>query len=119
MEPGLDLIRTIRQEAIRYLAGEATVSEFAKRFADESQACIDSTPPMAEPIVAEVRLVLAEFGRGDRSEDELRDELRSILTFAISVEWESPKSLATATHTGSSSSVVVNGPSLDTSLIKL
>jgi hypothetical protein len=119
MESGIELIRRIREEAIRYLADETTLSEFIAWFAETSQACIDTTPPAAEETVAEVRLVLAEFGRGDRSEDELRDELRLILKSAIDGHWHRAEDLAIATHTGSSSSVVSGKPSLNATLIRL
>lgn len=99
----------IRQAIVRYLASETTLDDFAEWFAAASQSAIETADSSTESIVAEVRLLLAEFGRGDRTEAELQDEFRCVIREPVVVPLQSASEGVVSTQSGSSSTVAFTG----------
>lgn len=94
----------VREQIFAFLLGELDSESFAHAFASSTQPYVGLVAGDADDLISEVRLLLAEYTRGDRSEDELREELRLIAKAAFGV-YSGDGSPSTSLHTGSSASV--------------
>lgn len=73
-------IETIRGELASYLNGNQSLREFYEWFAPETTDIHLWAPVQVQDLVYEIKLLLAEYSRGHRSEAELKAKLRPFVT---------------------------------------
>ena len=98
----------IRSWLRRYVSGDVSLTEFAKRFTRAAWSVSERGGDAERELVYEVELRLAEFSNGDWTESELRDLLRPVATtYVVGL---APS--AVTTKTGSASTTVYQSVSL-------
>ncbi len=70
----------IRQELSRYLAGEIALADFEAWFVPRAWNSEKLGDPALVELIHRIELGLAEYSRGDRTEEELRRPLVPLLT---------------------------------------
>ena len=70
----------LRQELARYLKGQCTLKDFEDWFVPRSWNINQNSNPSLRNLVSQIELSLAEFGNGDWTEEELRQEFGILLT---------------------------------------
>jgi len=70
----------LRQELARYLKGQSALKEFEDWFVARSWNINQNSNPSLHNLVSQIELSLAEFGNGDWTEEELRQEFGILLT---------------------------------------
>jgi len=70
----------LRQELARYLKGQCTLKDFEDWFVPRSWNIDQNSNPSLHNLVSQIELSLAEFGNGDWTEEELRQEFGILLT---------------------------------------
>ena len=97
----------LRQELARYLNGQYTLKDFEDWFVPRSWNFNQNTNPSLQKLVSQIELSLAEYGNGDWTENQLRQQF-SILMTTYEIEYhpfsgEVPvENVSTRTGTGSS-----------------
>ncbi len=94
---GLDL--EIRGQVADYLASKITLREFKSWFAPRAWHAHKHVDPDTVDLVHEVDLLLAEFGHGDWTEEELKERLIPLVTkytFALGPAGAAPVASAAA-----------------------
>ena len=76
------LAAEIRRRLARYVAGELSLESFDRWFVRATAGVDEAKDPDASSLTWEVYLRLAEYTRGDRSEDDLKAVLAPLLVTA-------------------------------------
>ena len=76
------LAAEIRRRLAQYLAGEISLETFDRWFVPATRDIDATNDPDASALTWEIYLLLAEYTRGDRSDDDLRAALAPLLVTA-------------------------------------
>jgi len=85
----------IREAIVRYLAEEISIQDFKDGFVPVAWQIEETNNRIAIELAHEIELILAEYGNGDWTEDEVRNGLRPFIQ-SYNVNISAPSSISTS-----------------------